>query len=199
MFRWILAAVGMLVVSIGMSAAYLHLSSTRPRPPYDPVEYETYRQIYDQYERVSLIGLLGDPRRYDQHKVQVEGFVTLGFEDAGLHLDESAYRAGLRQGSVWLDQPKWRNAEAARRLHRHYGRVAGTFNASGRGHMGAYSGSLTDLRRIEPIFTEADFQELRRQEMRALMVQTIFFSGWFLAFVGWMMLAVIWVSTRRRA
>lgn len=199
MFRWILAAVGILVLSVAMSAAYWHLASTRPRPPYDPVAYETDRQIDLQYERVSLIGLLGDPRRYDQHKVQVEGFVTLGFEDSGLQLDESAYRAGLRQGSVWLDQPKWRNTEAARRLHRHYGRVAGTFDASGRGHMGAYSGSLTNVRRIEPILTEADFQKLRRQEMRTVMVQTIFFSGWFLAFVGWMALAVIWVSTRRRA
>lgn len=198
MVKWILAAVGVVVLSLAISAWHMHLSSS-PRPyRYDAAAFERDRQIQMQYHPVSLVALLADPERYDGRKVLVSGFVTLGFEGSGLHLDKSAYEAGLRRNAVWLEKPKWLSAEAARRLDRRYGDVAGTFDASGHGHVGAYTGALVQVRRIRPTFTQSNYQQWRRREQDDLLMQTLF-SGWFLIFVGSCGLGLIWLVTRRRA
>ena len=164
MLKWILAAAAILVLSMATAAAYMHLSGTPAPYRYDAAAFERERQIGLQYEPVSLVSLLAVPERYDGHKVLVSGFVTLGFEDFGLHLDKSAYEAGLRRNALWLDPPDWLSAAEARRLSRRYGEVAGTFDVSRHGHMGVYSGALVDLRRIEPAFTQSDYQRLRLRE-----------------------------------
>lgn len=198
MVKWILAAVGVVVLSLAISAWHTHLSSS-PRPyRHDAAAFERDRQIQMQYEQVSLVALLADPERYDGRKVLVSGFVTLEFEGSGLHLDKNAYEAGLRRNALWLDPPKWLSAESARRLDRRYGDVAGTFDASEHGHMGAYTGALVQLRRIRPTFTQSDYQQWRLREQDDMLMQTLF-SGWFLIFVGWCGLGLIWLVTRRRA
>lgn len=198
MLKWIIAAIGVLVLSLAISAAHMHLSSASARRPHDAVAFERHRQIELQYEPVSLVRLLAAPERYDGRKVRVSGFMTLGFEDLGVHLDEDAYEAGLRMNALWLDRPNWLTPTATRNLNRRYGEVAGTFDASEHGHMGAYAAALTDLRRIEPIFTESDYQRSRVRERHAVLMQFIF-SGWFLTLVGWVALATLWALTRRRA
>ena len=197
MLKWILAAIGVVVLSLAISVAHMHLSSCPPRFPYDAAALERNRQIQLQYEPVSLIGPLATPERYDGHKVLVSGFVTLGFEDLGLHLDENAYEAGLRKNALWLERPDWLSTTAARRLNRRYGEVAGTFAATQHGMYHLYSGTLTELRRIEPTYTQSDYERWRLRESHALLMQH-FFSGWFLTLVGWFALAALWAVTRRR-
>jgi hypothetical protein len=200
MARWILAAIGVLVLSIAIQAAYMFEASRRSeashRRTHDAAAWERTRQIDLQYEPVSLVSLLAAPERYDGRKVEVEGFVTLDFEDSSLHLDEAAYKAGLRRNAIWLDRPKWLKATATHRLNRRYGEVAGTFDASASGHMGLYSGALTHLRRIRPTFTQADFVRWQlRNRNEGLLFNFLRFP--FLTLIGWGALLVLWVLTRR--
>ena len=195
MFKWILAAIAIPVLSMAISAAYMHLSSSRAPYHYNAATFERGRQIDLQYEPVALVSLLADPEQYDRHKVLVSGFVTLGFEDFGLHLDKSAYEAGLRRNALWLDRPDWLSAGEARRLSRRYGEVAGTFDVSRHGHMGAYTGALIQLRRIEPTFTQSDYQRVRLRESREVLLQAIV-SGGFLTFVGWGALGILALGRR---
>lgn len=198
MLKWIIAAIGVLVLSLAISSAHMHLSSASSRRPHDAAAFERNRQIEVQYEPVSLVRLLAAPERYDGRKVRVSGFVTLGFEDLGVHLDKNAYEAGARMNALWLDPPKWLTPRATRKLDRRYGEIAGTFDATEHGHMGLYAAALTDLRRIEPTLTESDYQRFRVREGHAVLVQSVF-SGWFLTLVGWVALATLWAITRRRA
>lgn len=189
------------MISITISAVHMHLSST-PRRPFDAATFELDRQISLEYEPISLITLLAAPERFDGRRVRVSGFVTLGFEDSGLHLDESAYQAGLNKNALWLEKPGWLTSTAARRLGRRYGEVAGTFEASVHGqcerlmHCSRFSGTLTDIRRIEPTFTQSDFDRLRVRDSGAVLAQTLL-SGWFLTLVGWTGLALLWLLKRR--
>jgi hypothetical protein len=197
MWKWTLAAIGVVVLSLAISAAHMRLSNDSAPRPHDPAAYELSRQIAQQYEAVSLVGLLAEPERYDGRKVLVGGFVTLEMEGTSLHLDESAYEGGLRKNALWLDAPDWLAAAEAGRLNRHYGEVAGTFVASQRGHMGAYSGALTQLRRIQPAFTQSDVEQWRLRRRREWLLQQAL-SGWFLTLVGWTTLVVLWAVHRHR-
>jgi hypothetical protein len=201
MLRWIIAGLGVAVISIAISTVHMRLSSTPPRPQ-DPATFERDRQINFQYEPISLIALLAAPERFDGRKVRVSGFVSLRFEDFGLHLDASAYNAGLNKNALWLQKPDWLTSPAERRLNRRYGEVAGTFEASVHGrcerlmHCSHFSGSLTDIRRIQPTFTQSDFQKLRVRDGSDVLAQMLL-SGWFLTLVGWTALAMVWLLRRR--
>ena len=195
MFRWIAAAVGVFVLSIAISAASMHLDSMSTRRTFDAAGYERDRQIMLQYEAVSIMQVLATPERYDGRKVRVSGFVTLGFEDLGLHMDESAYLAGIRKNALWLDNPDWLTPKAARQLNRRYAEVAGTFKASRLGQYDLYSGTLTDLRRVVPTMTDSGYRRFRNDEWHGALMQH-FLSGWFLTLVGWMALTVLWLARR---
>ncbi|MDZ4318622.1 MAG: hypothetical protein U1A07_07230 [Phenylobacterium sp.] len=203
MLRWIIAGLGVVAISVAISSVHMHLSSTPPRP-YDAAAYELDRQISLAYEPISIITLLAAPERFDGRKVQVSGFVTLGFEDLGVHLDASSYEAGLHKNALWLHRPGWLTSAAARRLDRRYGEVAGTFEASVHGrcerlmHCSRFSGALTDIRRIKPTFTRSDWDKLRVRKGSEFLAQTLL-SGWFLTLVGWTALAMIWLLRRRES
>lgn len=196
MLKWMLAAVGIFALSMAISAGSMRLYDASSRRPYDPQAHEFARQISLQYEPVSLVALLANPERYDGRRVFVSGFVSLEFEDCGLHLDRTAYEAGLQRNAIWLDRPKWLNSRDTQRLSQRYADVAGTFEASGRGHMGSYSGTLTQLRLIDPTYTMADYRQLELRESRVALIQQLL-SGWFLTFVGWVSLWMYWALTRR--
>jgi hypothetical protein len=123
MVKWIAAAIAIFVLSVAVSAANLHLSRDHAPPP-AAVNSALYKEIKREYQPVSLVALLASPERFDGHKVRVSGFITLGFEDLGLHLDKNAYDAGLRSNALWLDRPAWLSSRAARRLNGRYGEIA---------------------------------------------------------------------------
>lgn len=196
MLKWILAAIGILILSLAISAGSMRLMD-HARPPFDPQAYERARQIDLQYEAVSIVTVLANPERYDGHKVIVSGFLTFAFEDHGLHLDRAAYEAGLRKNALWLRPAASLDAKAARKLNRHYASVAGTFDASSHGYGDLYSGGLTQVQSISPTFTQAEYERIMLRNSRDAVAQH-FLSGWFLSLVGWMGLWVYWATTRRR-
>lgn len=198
MWRWILAAAAIPVLSIAISGGVTHLQDRAGRQPYDPDAYERFRQIGLQYEQVSLVTLLANPARYESRKVFVSGFVMLDFEDSGLHLDRASYLAGLQVNAVRLSPPAWLNAKDRRRLNRRYAAVAGTFNAADLEKNGIYSGTLTELKSISPTWTMADHLQERQSAVRGALVQRLL-SGCVLTTFGWTGLWICWLLTRRRA
>ena len=197
MFRWALAAIGILVLSTAISVAAQQLIVPSPTR-FGPQAYERVRQIDLQYQEVPFVRLLANPERYNGRKVRVSGFVTLAFEGTGLHLDRTSYEAGLRKNAIWLERPRWLNARDTQRLDRRNATVAGTFEAMNFGHYGLYAGTLIQLRLISPIRTAADHTQWLMREKAAAVNQALL-SSWFLTVVGWTGLWVLWMLTKRRS
>ncbi len=119
------------------------------------------------YENVSLVALLADPQAFHGRKVGVEGFLTLQFEGNGLHLDRQSFVAGIRRNAIWVDQPAWLPVNYDRSFARRYATVYGAFDATEKGHMGLYSGTLFDVQKITPTATASEWQEYILDEKRA--------------------------------
>jgi hypothetical protein len=98
-------------------------------------------------ELVSLVRLIATPEKYDGKAVQVVGFLRLEFEGNAVYIHEVDYKSGITKNAVWVD----RNAKVNDRadaLNMHYVMLLGTFDASRHGHMGLFSGSLTDIKSV---------------------------------------------------
>lgn len=144
---------------------------------YDPVPAERLRQDSIDYQEVSLVRILANPELYDGKLVQASGYLTLGFEDSGLHLDKTAYDAGLTKNAVWVSKPSWLSRAQRARLTNRYATVYARFNASHEGMYSLYSGSLEDVRRIRPKYGSADFQDymfrMRNEAFRQMMLPAL--------------------------
>lgn len=190
-----LAALGVLALSFAISALALLLLDGRHDPAAKRHDFRRNAGPLEQYEAVSLVALLANPERYDGRKVSAAGFVTLDFEGSGLHLDKTAYEAGLRKNALWIDRPASMSAKQERGLGRRYGSVAGTFDAEAKGHLGLYSGALTDVQLIRPNYTSADHAQ-HTLDLKGGAMLRILLSGMFLTFAGWTALAAFWIASR---
>ena len=138
---------------------------------------------------VSVVSLLATPERYDGQRIRTEGFLTVQFENTALWLDRDAWDHGLYRNAIWVDgvYPMKPRAREDGRLSRRYVDITGRFRAEYRsGHMGAYSGQLEQIEKIEPrrFQSQADFQ---RWVMRPR------FDLAFLVDNRWLILGVIFV------
>lgn len=197
MLRWALAAIGVLVLAVTISLSFA-LWEMRPKPPRAGGHAAEPRdRILEQHEDVSLVAILADREKYEGRKVLVSGFLTLQFEGNGLHLDQKSFEAGVRDNAVWVAQPDWLDRDDVPRLTRRYARVAGTFTAAQRGHLGLYAGELTDVRLIEPTNTEDEHQEWLVKANGAAVARK-FLSVWFLTLLGWGALLMWWALAKTR-
>lgn len=196
MLKWIVAAFGVVVFSLAISFGARVAMSDDPDPSIDPHVASTMHRINRDYESVSMIRLLANPDHYDGRKVSTEGFVTLGFEDYGLHLDETSYRAGLWSNALRINRPGWLLPADARRLHRRYASVAGTFVAPKKAIL--YSGTMTDLKLISPTYTPAKHEQWKLRIGRNALLRQLSSVG-FLTTIGWCALGLIWALRRGQA
>lgn len=112
---------------------------------------------------VSVVSLLATPERYDGQRIRTEGFLSVQFENTALWLDRDAWDHGLSRNAIWVDGVYRMNPRAREdgRLSRRYVDITGRFRAKYQsGHMGAYSGQLEQIEKIEPrrFQSQADFQ-----------------------------------------
>jgi hypothetical protein len=192
MLRWILAALAVPVFSAAIWAAYARLVINSPeRGP----TYAVGQTDHANYEAVPLVRLLATPERYDGRRVRVEGYLTLGFEDAGLHPDRTSYEGGLRKNAMWVDRPTWLTRKDEQKLTRRYAEVAGVFDADGEGHLGLYSGALTEVRGIGRLLTHQEYERMRLRWPRHALFERVL-SPFFLATLGWTGLAIFWLARR---
>jgi hypothetical protein len=94
-------------------------------------------------EQVSMIQLISNPTAYHGKLVQVIGFVRFEFEGNALYLHEEDYKQMLTRNGVWLSMAE------KRELDQKYALIEGVFNASNRGHLGLWSGSIERVSRSQ--------------------------------------------------
>jgi hypothetical protein len=101
---------------------------------------------------VSIIQLIANPERYDGQRVQVVGFVRLEFEGTAIYLHHTDYQYGVTTSGLWLQfDAAWRDRLCATSdASNRYAYVQGVFHADNHGHIGLFSGSLSDLTRLDP-------------------------------------------------
>lgn len=106
-------------------------------------------QSVTTYDAVELSTLVGDSKRFHGVPVQVTGVVRLEFEGNALYVDSAAYVKRDATKAVWL-AVGWPPQRGSVELNGRRVVVEGTVDAHAKGHEGVFSGSLVQIRRLEP-------------------------------------------------
>jgi len=94
--------------------------------------------------RCSLINLIATPERFDGVRIQTVGYVRLRFEGNALFLSEDDAKHENTRNGLWLE----RNRDLE--IRDGYALVEGVFRSDAKGHMALWSGTISDIARIEP-------------------------------------------------
>lgn len=95
---------------------------------------------------ISLIHLIQHPGMYYQRQVRVIGFASLEFEGKALYVSREDYENAITKNAVWLDIELTENV---RKNHKKYVLVEGVFDQDNLGHLKLFSGTITNIKRIE--------------------------------------------------
>ena len=112
----------------------------------EPLCVETYN--LPEICHVSLHAVVANPERYHGMRIQVLGYVTLGFEDNVVYPSSEAARIGDSLSALWLDVEGLAISDT-RKYHRQWVLVAGTFNGENRGHLGSCAGTIESIVRFD--------------------------------------------------
>jgi hypothetical protein len=96
---------------------------------------------------VSVIDLIARPREYHRQNVQLAGWVNLEFEGNAVYLSRADWEHAIYRNGLWLDLPD--SLRFVRDFKPRYMLVEGRFVADRTGHFGMWSGSITDIKRLE--------------------------------------------------
>ncbi|EPC8503170.1 hypothetical protein ACR25C_004263 [Escherichia coli] len=122
-----------------------------------------------------MTALLAQPEKYHLQKVVIEGVGNIEFEGNTLYLNKESWENFVQSDSVWLDidfpNPVVTLARA-RQLNGDYVRIAGTFDMDIRGHLGMWSGGITDITLYERVTTRKEFARHREQEIKKLQTES---------------------------
>lgn len=142
------------VTTFLICAAGLSVTSCSKNPDVKPDQAFDQSVIHENSGLVSLIELLANPAKYHGKQVLVYGVVGLGFEVCGVF---PSYDLALTPANgIWIEDgipQKYLNLEREPGSLGTplwlQGYVAGTFDATMRGHMGMWSGTLKQVSRFE--------------------------------------------------
>lgn len=98
---------------------------------------------------VSLAALIASPERYHGRRVRVIGFVRIEFEGNAVYFHREDYDHGMLMNGLWIDVPE-AHRKAKDSVNMKYCLIEGTFDAEEKGHMGANSGAITSITRLDP-------------------------------------------------
>jgi len=136
--------------SIGEIEDIMHL----PTDPRFQHSMDTNKEICcdashrDEPQHVSLLQLITAPETFGGKTVVVVGFLSLEFEGTALFLHEVDFANGLTKNGVWLSLEAG-SIEEYRVLDGKYVIVEGRFDQRFKGHLNLFSGTVTDITRIE--------------------------------------------------
>jgi hypothetical protein len=128
-----------LVVSVGWSGSVL----ASPKC----IEFDAHSQCI--IWSLSITDLLSDPQRYDGQRVQVAGFISLDqpplYEEAGdgIYVSHRPVEAADYKKGLSLRLPV--NHPQRTQFKGRLGEVDGTFHKDDTGHMGLWSGTMSDI------------------------------------------------------
>ncbi|GAK50705.1 hypothetical protein U14_01938 [Candidatus Moduliflexus flocculans] len=123
--------------------------------------------VCDEIQHISLIQLIAHPEKYHQKIIRIEGYFHYHFEDVALYLSkiDADYLIGVN--AVWLSFAESATMEAHQvefppgkeRLSYFsckYVLIEGRFNQEVHGHLGAYSGTIEQVTRIQELTRRYD-------------------------------------------
>ena len=127
-------------------------SEPAQQSPLPSVPAEVLAPSQPNAERVSLARVLANPDALQGKAVQLGGFAHIEFEGncLCLHRDDVQYR--ILTNCVWLDVRLLPETEA---VSDQYVAVVGVVDAKGRGHMGMYQATITQVSQLAVLPTRA--------------------------------------------
>jgi hypothetical protein len=96
-----------------------------------------------------VIQLIANPEKYDNQRVRVIGFLRLEFEGNAIYLHREDFNYGISKNALWIDVPKNMTKEQTAAVNNKYVICTGRFKAGMHGHVGMFSGKLTEITRLE--------------------------------------------------
>ncbi len=196
--RWLFAAVMVPVVAVLVGLWVMQAPPPRVGPDRILAGSVPYQARQATHELVPLQALLANPQTFEGRKVRVQGWVTLGFEDSGLHPDRASHEGGVYANAVRLDPPRsFQRDRSHWPAQGRYAEVAGTFRSGAHAGMGLYSGALEDLKSAAPLFSASEYWRQRNQETSWFLLRQVL-SPWCLTLFGWWGLWTVW-GLRRAA
>ena len=97
---------------------------------------------------VSMIQLIATPEKYQGKRVRLLAFLRIEFEGNAVYLHKEDYEQAIFRNGLWIDLPK--GIVSGNGLTNQYVLVEGVFDGTQSGHMGLWSGMITDVTRLEP-------------------------------------------------
>ena len=104
----------------------------------------------DGAEQVSLIRLIANPDAYNNKTIRVVSYLHLEFEGDAIYFHQDDFKHGMYENSVWINLPKDISPAQIKALNDKYVLCTARFEARKHGHMGMFSGELSDVVRLEP-------------------------------------------------
>jgi hypothetical protein len=98
---------------------------------------------------VSVVQLIAEPQKYDGKEVRFIGFLRIEFEGDAVYLHREDYEFGISQNALWIDIPHGMTKQQQDAVNMRYVICVGIFRASRHGHMGMFSGEISDVQRLE--------------------------------------------------
>lgn len=102
-----------------------------------------------QFTTVTTNQLISKPEDYDGKVVRVVGYLNLEFEGTALYTSKSDDDKHYYKNSIWLSISKKHRYELDMYCSEKYASVIGTFKQGWNGHFGMFSGTITEIRRID--------------------------------------------------
>jgi len=98
---------------------------------------------------VSLINLIATPEKYDGKLIRVVGYLNLEFEGNALYFHKEDYEKSLFRNAIWVNFTRKEAIEKTKTFSKQYVVIEGTFVMNDTGHMGLFSGGVTQISRLD--------------------------------------------------
>ena len=109
---------------------------------------------------VSIVQLIANPKAYQGKSVRLIGFVSIRFEGKAVYLHEDDYKHGIKKNGLWLALSGSKSGHEHSEFHEKYVLIEGTFDVGMKGHRGAYSGAIKNIKRMQAIEARSDARHL---------------------------------------
>jgi hypothetical protein len=131
-----LTVVSFLFVLAGETAG--QMPGYNPKPGYDATVQD-----------VSVLQLIANSQAYDGKRVRFIGFLRLEFEGNAIYLHREDYQHQISRNAVWINVPQDMTKQEQQAVNMHYVICSGVLEASKRGHLGMFSGEITNVTRLQ--------------------------------------------------
>ncbi|MGA8269216.1 MAG: hypothetical protein WCC76_16050 [Candidatus Acidiferrales bacterium] len=102
----------------------------------------------EQPVNVTMVQLIANPQKFDGKVIRVIGFLRLEFEGNVLYLHREDYENSILGDGIWVNvTPEMKKQSDV--LNMHYVILEGFFSSRDHGHMGMWSGTITQIRRAD--------------------------------------------------